>query len=99
MATLLLAPHGQEMLFKLTLTTLSLSLVGHLIYGMAIGTLLPFVCRQEIAGAAKPVKGAVVSSEDDWEEVTDEEKTIKLSPMLWQRPIWEQKTSPLPLAV
>ena len=39
--TLLIAPHGQQMLFKLTLVTLSLSLLGHVIYGAAIGCLLP----------------------------------------------------------
>jgi len=41
--TLLLAPHGQEMLFKLTPTTITLSLLGHLIYGFSIGVLLPYV--------------------------------------------------------
>jgi len=40
--TLVLAPHGQEMLFKLTLTTLSLSLLGHIIYGLALGILFPY---------------------------------------------------------
>jgi hypothetical protein len=39
--TLLIAPHGQQMLFRLTPVTLSLSLLGHLIYGAAIGCLLP----------------------------------------------------------
>ena len=43
--TLLIAAHGQEMLFELTLTTASLSLLGHLIYGLSIGLLLPYVCR------------------------------------------------------
>jgi hypothetical protein len=43
--TLVLAPHGQEMLFKLTLTTISLSLLGHIIYGVSIGLLLPYVYR------------------------------------------------------
>ncbi|GAC1660306.1 MAG: hypothetical protein NVS9B9_21770 [Ktedonobacteraceae bacterium] len=95
--TLLLAPYGQEMLFKLTITTMSLSLVGHLIYGIAIGVLHPFVCRQEIAGEAL-LQNAIVSSEDDWKELTGED-TIKLSPLLSLRPIWEQKTTPLPLGV
>jgi hypothetical protein len=62
---------------------------------MTIGVLIPFVCRQEIAGA-EPVKNAIVTFEDDWEEAIDEEKTIKLSPWLRRRPIWEQKTTPLP---
>lgn len=43
--TLLISAHGQEMLFKLTLTTVSLSLLGHLIYGLSIGLLLPCICR------------------------------------------------------
>jgi hypothetical protein len=41
--TLVLAPHGQEMLFKLTSTTISLSLLGHIIYGASIGLLVPYV--------------------------------------------------------
>lgn len=41
--TLVLAPHGQEMLFKLTSTTISLSLLGHIIYGVSIGLLVPYV--------------------------------------------------------
>jgi hypothetical protein len=48
-----------------------------------------------IAYAGKRVR----TLEDNWEEVIDEEKTIKLPQMLRQRPIWEKKTSPLPLAV
>ena len=50
LGTLFLAPHGQAMLFKLTLTTLSLSFLGHLIYGASIGLLLPSICREEVAG-------------------------------------------------
>jgi hypothetical protein len=50
LGTLILAPHGQEMLFKLTLTTLSLSLLGHLIYGIALGMLVPYVHREQVAG-------------------------------------------------
>lgn len=41
--TLLIAPHGQQMLFKLTPITLSLSLLGHIIYGIVIGILLPHI--------------------------------------------------------
>jgi len=59
--TLLIAPHGQQMLFKLTPTTLSLSLLGHLIYGMAIGMLLPHV-RREQAGRVEPGKKATAPS-------------------------------------
>jgi hypothetical protein len=51
MLTLLIAAHGQEMLFKLTLTTVSLSLLGHLIYGLSIGLLLPYVCRSRAGGS------------------------------------------------
>ena len=38
--TLLLAPHSQQLLFKLTPTTLALSLLGHVVYGTVIGLLL-----------------------------------------------------------
>jgi hypothetical protein len=48
--TLLLAPHGQEMLFKLTVTTTTLSLLGHIIYGFSIGLLLPYVYRNSADG-------------------------------------------------
>ncbi len=51
MLTLLIAAHGQEMLFKLTLTTVILSLLGHLIYGLSIGLLLPYVCRSRAGGS------------------------------------------------
>lgn len=44
--TLVIAPHGEAMLFKLTLTTFSLSLLGHIIYGAAIGLLLPYFCAE-----------------------------------------------------
>jgi hypothetical protein len=37
--TILLAPHGTEMLFPLTPVTFSLSLLGHIIYGLSIGYL------------------------------------------------------------
>jgi hypothetical protein len=50
--TLLLAPHGQEMLFKLTPTTITLSLLGHLIYGFSIGMLLPYV--KELKATEEP---------------------------------------------
>jgi hypothetical protein len=36
-ATVLVAPEGQSMLFHITLTTLGLSLGGHLIYGAVLG--------------------------------------------------------------
>src|SRR5437667_9710574 len=37
--TILLAPHGVDMLFQLTPVTLGLSLLGHIIYGLSIGIL------------------------------------------------------------
>lgn len=39
--TLLLAPHSSEMLFPLTPLTFSLSLLGHIMYGLSIGLLYP----------------------------------------------------------
>ncbi len=40
--TILIAPHGAEELFALTPVTLTLSFLGHVIYGAVIGMLLPF---------------------------------------------------------
>jgi hypothetical protein len=94
--TLVLAPHGQEMLFKLTLTTLSLSLLGHLIYGAAIGILIPYVCRETLTGA-EPGKMANDLSQDVWERPVDGEETLVLPPALRVRPIWERRTAPLPV--
>jgi hypothetical protein len=94
--TLLLAPHGQQVLFKLTPTTLSLSLLGHLIYGISIGMLLPYVSREQAAGA-EPGQKEIAAFRDVWEEPIDEGATVKLPPMLRARPIWEQKTTPLPV--
>jgi len=39
-ATLIIAPHGQELMFRITPTSLALSLIGHLIYGATIGFLV-----------------------------------------------------------
>jgi len=44
--TLLLSPHGQELMFRLTPTTLALSLLGHLVYGATIGVLLALSLRR-----------------------------------------------------
>lgn len=93
--TLVLAPHGQEMLFRVTAITLSLSLLGHLIYGAAIGILLPYVCRKELTGV-ESIKLAILSR-DVWEEPLDNEATLKLPPLLRKRPVWEQKTATLAL--
>jgi hypothetical protein len=39
-ATLLVAPHGQEYLFRITPLSLTLSLSGHLVYGGVLGILI-----------------------------------------------------------
>ena len=39
-ATLIIAPHGQQLMFRITPTSLALSLIGHLIYGATIGYLV-----------------------------------------------------------
>lgn len=44
--TILLAPYGSKMLFPLTPLTFSLSLLGHIIYGLAIGFLYPLFIRK-----------------------------------------------------
>jgi hypothetical protein len=44
--TILLAPHGSQMLFQLTPITVSLSLLGHIIYGLSIGFLYPIFIPQ-----------------------------------------------------
>ena len=75
MLTLLVAPHGQQMLFKLTPTTLSLSSLGHLIYGITIGMLLPYICREQAAGG-EPGQKAIAAFQDVWEEPIDEEATV-----------------------
>ncbi len=98
LGTLILAPHGQEILFKLTLTTLSLSLLGHLIYGISLGMLLPYVLREKMAGTEPG--GAIIDRFLDVLEVPAvEEETVKLPPLLRMRPIWEHKTSPLSVVI
>jgi len=106
MLTLLLAPHGQEMLFKLTLTTLSLSLLGHIIYGLALGILFPYISRE---GAVKVERwqttidlshytvGADLSRPwPIYRPSVDVEVTIKLPRIRRNMQIWEQQTAPLP---
>lgn len=56
--TLVLAPHGEEMLFALTPTTVSLSLLGHIIYGVVIGLLVPYVYGKGSAKSAPSYAGA-----------------------------------------
>jgi hypothetical protein len=75
--TLLIAPHGQQMLFRLTLVTLSLSLLGHLIYGAAIGFLLPYLGRRQTSQEQAPKK-VIPPSPVACDELIDPEETIKL---------------------
>jgi hypothetical protein len=82
LGTLVLAPHGQEMLFKLTLTTLSLSLLGHLIYGISLGMLLPYVLREKMA----ETEPGIAAIDRTLEVQTGEEETVKLLPLLRMRP-------------
>jgi uncharacterized protein DUF6789 len=98
LGTLILAPHGQEMLFKLTLTTLSLSFLGHLIYGIALGMLLPYVLREKMAGT-EPAMVAIDRFQHVMEASAGEEETIILPPPLRIRPIWEHKTSSLSVVI
>jgi len=78
LATLILAPHGEAMLFKLTLTTLSLSFLGHLIYGASIGMLLPSVCRDEVIETERWKQQTGTLPRDVLEEPIWEKKTITL---------------------
>jgi len=40
MLTLLLAPHGQDLMFRLTPVSFALSLLGHVVYGATLGVIL-----------------------------------------------------------
>ena len=98
LGTLILAPHGQEMLFKLTLTTMSLSLLGHLIYGISLGMLLPYVLREKMIGTA-PIMAVMDNSQVVLEVLSGEEETVILPPLLRVRPMWEYKTTQLSVAI
>ena len=78
LATLILAPHGQAMLFKLTLTTLGLSFLGHLIYGASIGVFLPSACREELIGTEPLNQQTGTLRQNVLEEPIGERKTIIL---------------------
>lgn len=75
--TLLIAPHGQQLLFKLTPVTLSLSLLGHLIYGAAIGFLLPHIGRRQ-ARMEQVAEKVIPPFLEVGEELIGQEETIKL---------------------
>jgi len=96
LGTLILAPHGQQMLFKLTLITLSLSLLGHLIYGMTLGMLIPYVQRVKTV-ETEPGMASIECFQYDLEALAGEEETVKLPPLPRMRPIWEHKTAGLSL--
>ncbi len=95
LGTLIFAPHGEELLYKLTPTTLSLSLLGHLIYGASIGILLPAFCRAEVARAETWKKQTVPLLQHILAELINEEKTVKLPRIVLKEPIWQMKTAPL----
>jgi hypothetical protein len=100
LGTLILAPHGQQMLFKLTFTTLSLSLLGHLIYGFSLGMLVPYVLREkEMLRSASHDKAAIDRAQEVLEAQIGEEETVKLLPLLRMRPIYKHKTAPLSVVV
>jgi hypothetical protein len=100
LGTLILAPHGQEIMFKLTPTTLCLSLLGHLIYGISLGMLLPYVLREkEMLRFTQYDSVAIDRFPDVLEVQALEEETVKLPPLLRMRPIWEHKTSPLAVVI
>jgi hypothetical protein len=46
MLTLLLAPGGQDLMFRLTPVSFTLSLLGHAVYGAAIGVTLTYLLRR-----------------------------------------------------
>ena len=56
--TILLAPHGAEMLFRLTPVTFSLSLLGHIIYGLSIGYLYPIFILKKVPSKFRIVSGS-----------------------------------------
>ena len=52
-ATLILAPRGQEMLFRLTPLSVTLSLCGHLVYGATLGLLIGSDRASALVGATR----------------------------------------------
>jgi hypothetical protein len=47
MLTLVLAPNGQELMFRLTPISFTLSLLGHVVYGVTIGVTLTLLLERE----------------------------------------------------
>ena len=77
---------------------LSVSLLGHLIYGFSLGLLIPYVVSEKTVTGESEI--AVIDGFVDALEVPPgEEETVKLPPPLLTRPIWEHKTSTLPLEI
>ncbi len=68
----------------LTPTTLSLSLLGHLIYGASIGILLPIVCREGVQRAVRWERKPVPLLQQVLAEPIEEEKMGKLLQILLQ---------------
>jgi hypothetical protein len=60
--TLIVAPHGQEMLFKLTPLSFTLSLCGHLVYGAVLGTLMRSARARALTHAGPPSAAETVST-------------------------------------
>jgi hypothetical protein len=58
LVTLMLAPDGQELMFRLTPVSFTLSLLGHVVYGATIGAMLTHLLRRsqrfQLVGGAPP---------------------------------------------
>jgi hypothetical protein len=52
MATVILAAHGQELLFALTPLSVTVSLTGHLVYGLVLGLVKVRLSRPDTAAVA-----------------------------------------------
>jgi hypothetical protein len=59
MATVALAPHGQELLFALKPLSVTVSLTGHLVYGLVLGLIKVHFARRDAASAADSPLGVV----------------------------------------
>lgn len=55
MATVILAPHGQELLFTITPLSVTVSLTGHLVYGLVLGLIKGHLTHRDAAvGVGSP---------------------------------------------